>query len=193
MLFCVIFSIYNKGSQSVTEARSVRPELPTSKFYCFGCGKVCDLVMRPEYEEFKVDNASRLCGDCFQKAYKIEVELWRQEQRREIGPDWEGFPTLKKVNFKKPISYLSTGGGGNRTVANSEKVLLDTAKGFVCILLSFLSSYLYFFAGVNKDQNLSSLSSSSSNGGGPQSSLEPTIKNQSNVENLSTPVEASKS
>ena len=87
--------------------------------------------MRPEYEEFKVDNSSRLCGDCFQKAYKIEVELWRQEQRREIGPDWEGYPTLKKLKFKKPISSLSAGGGGNRIVAISEKVLSDTAKGFV--------------------------------------------------------------
>ncbi len=120
---CHFFWQCNEGNFS-------RPELPTSKFYCLTCGKICDVAIRPEYEEFKVDDANRLCADCFHKAYQIEVELWRQEQRRNIGPDWEGFPTLKKTAFKKPISLvsssssLSAGGGG----PGASEIKVDSRK-----------------------------------------------------------------
>ena len=55
-----------------------------------------------------IDNAQKLCSDCWQKQFQIELKLWEEEQRREVGPDWEGVPTRKKMAFKKPISMPST-------------------------------------------------------------------------------------
>ena len=65
-------------------------------------------------------DAAKLCYNCFQKQALEETRLWQEEQRREIGPDWEGLPTKKRIPFKRPISNLSgpsssslsAGGGG---------------------------------------------------------------------------------
>ena len=82
-------------------------DLPASKCHCMGCGKVCDRVMRPQYEEITVENSSQLCMECFQKELGVQRELWKEGQRAILGPSWDGYLTLKKIIFKRPIS-LST-------------------------------------------------------------------------------------
>ena len=94
-------------------------DLPTSKRRCIGCSNIFDVSMRPEYVQFEIPNAKNYCVDCFRQQFNIERKLWEEEQRREIGPEWEGVPILKKQAFKKPIVLASSstssnaaGGGG---------------------------------------------------------------------------------
>ena len=46
----------------------------------------------------------KLCYNCFQKQVSEETRLWQEEQRRNIGPEWDGVPTKKLIKFKRPIS-----------------------------------------------------------------------------------------
>ena len=85
-------------------------ELPHSKCKCFGCGAIFDRAIRPQYEEISVANASQLCGVCFQKQVNIERENWKVEQRKIHGPGWDRCLTIKKFNFKKPISLPESSG-----------------------------------------------------------------------------------
>ena len=92
------------GSQSAMSSTISSEDLPASKCHCMGCGKVCDRVMRPQYEEITVENSSQLCMECFQKELGIQRELWKEGQRAILGPGWDGSLALKKIIFKRPIS-----------------------------------------------------------------------------------------
>ena len=98
-------------------------ELPGWKCNCQGCGKIFDKAIRPQYEEITVENASQLCGDCFQKQLSIERELWKKEQRRIHGPGWDESLTLKKINFKRPISLP---GISNTVTSTTSSVALSS-------------------------------------------------------------------
>ena len=54
----------------------------------------------------------------FKSKYKKETRLWQEEQRRDIGPEWEGLPTRKIIPFKKPISMT----------ANIQNVVLSSSS-----------------------------------------------------------------
>ena len=115
------------------------PDLPISKIKCcaLNCTTVFEQTIRVEYVEFQVVDGKRKCYNCYQKGQQIARKLWEEEQRRDIGPDWIGYPTRKKLPFKRPISLpsvsssLSAGGGGACPVASSSKLRSDSAKGFV--------------------------------------------------------------
>jgi len=83
------------------------PELPSTKYKCIRCRTVFDIVIRPQYNEFIVRDGAKLCYNCFQKQVQEETRLWQEEQRRDIGPEWEGLPTRKIIPFKKPISMTA--------------------------------------------------------------------------------------
>ena len=78
-------------------------ELPMTKCKCISCKTVFDIVIRAQYEEFQIDNAQKLCSDGWHKQFHIERKLWEEEQRREIGPAWEGVSTRKKVALKSQL------------------------------------------------------------------------------------------
>ena len=80
------------------------PELPPNKCKCIRCPTVFEIVIRAQYNEFIVHDGAKLCYGCFQDQVSEETRLWQEEQRREIGPDWEGRPTRKIIPFKRPIS-----------------------------------------------------------------------------------------
>ena len=115
------------------------PELPISKIKCctLNCTTVFEATIRTEYVEFEVVDGKKKCYNCYQNGLQIARKLWEEEQRRDIGPDWIGCPTRKKMPFKRPITLssdstsLSAGGGGARPVANSEKVLSVSATGVI--------------------------------------------------------------
>jgi hypothetical protein len=115
------------------------PELPISKIKCctLNCTTVFEATIRTEYVEFEVVDGKKKCYNCYQNGLQIARKLWEEEQRRDIGPDWIGYPTRKKLPFKRPISLpsvsssLSAGGGGGRPVAKSSNIRSNTAKGFV--------------------------------------------------------------
>ena len=115
------------------------PQLPISKVKCLGvnCTTIFEQTIRTEYLEFKVVDGKNKCYNCYHKELQIARKLWEEEQRRDVGPDWIGCPTRKKMPFKRPITLssnstsLSAGGGGARPVANSEKVPSFSATGVI--------------------------------------------------------------
>jgi hypothetical protein len=95
-------------------------------------------VIRTEYLEFQVENGKKKCYNCYHKGLVIARKLWEEEQRRELGPDWVGCPTRKKMAFKKPISLGScsssmvAGGGGLVGVKKNDIITKEAAKG-ICV------------------------------------------------------------
>ena len=114
-------------------------QLPNSKVKCVGvnCTTIFEPTIRTEYLESTVVDGKKKCYNCYQQGLQIARKLWEEEQRRNIGPDWIGCPTRKKLPFKRPITLssdstsLSAGGGGARPVANSEKVPSVSATGVI--------------------------------------------------------------
>jgi hypothetical protein len=114
----------------------------TGRSKCIRCPTVFDKAIRAEYEEFIVHDAAKLCYGCFQEQVLEETRLWQEEQRREIGPDWEGLPRKKRMPFKRPISMapnltgsssssLCAGGGGTSATAKTDIISLAECKGLI--------------------------------------------------------------
>ena len=110
-------------------------------------------MIRTEYLEFQVENGKKKCYNCYHKGLVIARKLWEEEQRRELGPDWVGCPTRKKMAFKKPISLGScsssmvAGGGGLVGVKKKRYYYKGGCKRYLrllfkCIFLINLCKYL---------------------------------------------------
>ena len=120
-------------------------KLSPSKGECLRCKQIFRKASRAEYEEFKVVDNNLMCGDCFHAQLIIETNLWTQEMRRNHGPAWDGFPTRKRVNFKKPIRLLSSSSssasGSGQSVASSHSI----PKGFFNFFLSQIITDYYCY------------------------------------------------
>jgi hypothetical protein len=138
VILCMVHFFVNK-LQTGSQIDPSQTKLSPSKGECLRCKQIFRKASRAEYEEFKVVDSHLLCGDCYHAQLIIETDLWTQEMRRNHGPAWDGFPTRKKVNFKKPIRVLSSSSssasGSALAVASSHSI----PKGF--FLLLFATKY----------------------------------------------------
>jgi len=139
-MIAICLTNFKTGSQIL----QIETPLSPSKCKCLRCEDVFKKVTRAEYEEFKVPNGPSLCGDCFHAQLIIETDLWTQEMRRNHGPAWDGFPTRKRVNFKRPIKLLSSSSSSASAsiaaVASSDSI----SKGYFCFICKlFADNYDY--------------------------------------------------
>ena len=137
VILCMVHFFVNK-LQTGSQIDPSQTKLSPSKGECLRCKQIFRKASRAENDEFKV-------VDCFHAQLTIQTDLWTHEMRRNHGPDWDEFPTRKKVNFKKSIKLLSSSSSSNSGPGQSVASSHSIPKGYFYLFFSPIITDYYCY------------------------------------------------